>query len=241
MPNTFFRFKQFTVHQDRSAMKICTDACLFGAWVANQVRGDKSVGKILDIGSGTGLLGLMLAQAVDAQIDAVEIDADAYQQTVENFKASPWTDRMHVYNNAVQQFQPGYRYNFIISNPPFYDNDLRSPDNRRNLAHHSIALKFEELLNAITSLLAEGGRAALLLPYEKYSGYEKLIVKANMNIEKKVAVKQSQKHNCFRVMYLLNRRKDYVNAGMAVEAISIKDASNNYTNTFSALLSDYYL
>src|SRR4051812_32138561 len=112
-----FSFKQFTIHQNNCAMKVCTDACLFGAWVAAVMKsGETKNGTILDIGTGTGLLSLMLAQEFDGRIDAVEIDEAAAQQAQENFNASPWKDRLNVSHTALQHYIPGKKYNLIISN-----------------------------------------------------------------------------------------------------------------------------
>src|SRR5207253_10861169 len=110
---TYFRFRQFTVHQNKAAMKVCIDACLFGAWIADEMS-DKKIGKILDIGAGTGLLSLMAAQATNATIDAVEIDSLAYLQATEHFAESPWKDRLKAHQCAVQEFKPGYGYDMII-------------------------------------------------------------------------------------------------------------------------------
>src|SRR6476620_3970566 len=139
MSNTYFRFRQFTVHQERTAMKVCTDACLFGAWVASEIR-NEDLERVLDIGAGTGLLSLMIAQNSDAVIDAVEIDDHAYSQVVDNFSSSPWNDRLRVHHCSVQQFEPGCKYDLVISNPPFYEHSLRSPDSKKNMAMHSTHL-----------------------------------------------------------------------------------------------------
>ena len=100
-------------------MKVCTDACLFGAWIASEIAGNK-IKSVLDIGAGTGLLSLMIAQGSDAHIDAVEIDNEAFLQAVENFKSSPWKDRLYARHCAIQVYDPGHRYDLIVSNPPFY-------------------------------------------------------------------------------------------------------------------------
>ena len=118
--NSWFQFKQFTVHQDKCAMKVCTDACLFGAWVANKLVQNKITAKnILDIGCGTGLLSLMLAQKTNAVIDSVEIDASAFDQAKQNISLSSWKEKIQLYHNSINNFEPLTRYDFIICNPPF--------------------------------------------------------------------------------------------------------------------------
>ena len=119
MSNNYFQFKQFTIHQDKCAMKVCTDACLFGAFVANEIQ-DKTINHILDIGAGTGLLSLMLAQKSNAAIDAVEIDKSTYEQAEENISQSSWKEKITVYNSGIADFYSNYKYDLIISNPPFF-------------------------------------------------------------------------------------------------------------------------
>lgn len=230
MPNTYFRFRQFTVHQEKSAMKVCTDACLFGAWVAFEIS-EYPIKKVLDIGAGTGLLSLMIAQHSLAEIDAVEIDDHAYRQAVENFAASPWGNRLNVYHCAVQQFDRGYKYDLIISNPPFYEQSLRSPDSKKNLAMHSTHLDTVGLFAAAKRLLTGGGRFALLVPYSRAEAIEKIIAENAFYVEKKVEVKQTEKHTPFRCMYILR----YVFSGTEERKITVKDEE------FSKLLKNYYL
>jgi tRNA1Val (adenine37-N6)-methyltransferase len=192
MPNTYFRFRQFTVHQERTAMKVCTDACLFGAWIASEIRNEK-LERVLDIGAGTGLLSLMIAQHSDATMDAVEIDVNAYLQAVDNFERSPWSARMKVHHCAVQQYDPGLKYDLVISNPPFYEQSLRSPDSKKNIAMHSTHLDAMELFESVKRLLAPAGRVALLIPYSRVGTVEKIIASNALFIEKKIAV-QKQKN-----------------------------------------------
>ncbi len=230
MPNTYFRFRQFTVHQDRTAMKVCTDACLFGAWVASET-GNENFERVLDIGAGTGLLSLMIAQQTGAQIDAVEIEENAYAQASENFAASPWNDRLKVHYTSVQQFNPSYRYGLIISNPPFYENDLRSPDKQKNLAMHSTHLDVDGLFDAVKRLLAPGGKMAMLVPYLRVKAIEKKISESKLFIIKKVAVKQTENHTPFRCMYLLSN----VFSALSERKITVNDEE------FIMLLKNYYL
>ena len=132
MSNTYFQFKQFTIHQDKCAMKVCTDACMLGAWTAGKLGGS-GINNILDIGCGTGLLSLMLSQKINASIDAVEIDADAAKQAGENISASPWAANIRVIHTSLQEFMPKKKYDLIICNPPFYENDLRSEHENKNV------------------------------------------------------------------------------------------------------------
>jgi tRNA1Val (adenine37-N6)-methyltransferase len=230
MPNTYFRFRQFTVYQEKTAMKVCTDACLFGAWITSEIKNER-IARALDIGAGTGLLSLMAAQESDAHIDAVEIDDNAFLQAVENFAASPWKDRLSIHHCAIQEYDPGYRFDLVISNPPFYEQSLRSPDSKKNLARHSTRLDAAELFTSVKRLVAPGGRVAVLIPYSRIDAIEKIIKESGLYIEKKVAVRQTEKHYPFRCMYLLRD----VFSGFTERKITVKDEE------FNTLLKSYYL
>lgn len=253
MPNNHFRFKEFIVKQDKCAMKVCTDACLFGAWAAAQHKGISDIGfrisatthhlpltthTLLDIGTGTGLLSLMLAQKnPDAIIDAVEIDDAAAQQARENFEASPWKERLHVFNLSVQEFAEtiNKKYDVIISNPPFYESDLKSDDAKRNLALHSSELKLEELISVADRLLNDGGSFFLLLPYHRTKDLETLIEK-KFFVQEKVLVKQTEKHGWFRGMWWLKRSKVVI-----AQSEIVITKNKHYSNEFTGFLKDYYL
>ena len=211
-------------------MKVCTDACLFGAWTVSEMRNDE-IRTILDVGTGTGLLSLMVAQATDAQIDAVEIDENANAQASENFDASPWSNKLRLHHCAVQQYDPPYRFDLIICNPPFYENDLQSPDKKKNLAMHSTQLSADELFYSLKRLLAPGGKIAMLVPYHRAKTVERKIDDNNLFVYKKVAVKQTEKHSPFRCMYLI---KDVI-SGFSESEITVKDEEFNF------LLKSYYL
>ncbi len=150
-------------------MKVCTDACLFGAWA--DIGGAKC---ILDIGTGTGLLSLMAAQRnMEAVIEGVEVEEGAFLQTRQNFEESPFAPRLTVHHTAVQEFFPDYLFDAIISNPPFFQSDLRSPDQKTNAAHHAETLDFAALSSAVQRLLSPGGRFSILLPVAESCLYEK--------------------------------------------------------------------
>lgn len=152
-----FRFKQFAVRQDRCPMKVGTDGVLLGAWA--EVRpGDR---RMLDVGTGTGLIALMLAQRSAAWITAVDIDVECATQAAENFAASPWADRLDAVSVAVQRYDPVEKFDLIVSNPPYYVDSLLSPDEGRNTARHAAGLPFGELAAAVVRLLSPGGRFAL--------------------------------------------------------------------------------
>lgn len=240
MPNNYFQFKQFTVYQDNCAMKVCTDACLFGAWMTEKVNSLHSkVKRVLDIGTGTGLLSLMLAGQTDAIIDAVEIDEAAAKQAAENFALSPWKERLRVYKTSIQEFGESKNqcYDLIISNPPFFDNDLKSDDHKRNLALHSAELSLEELLKNINSLLKEDGCFALLLPYHRSNYFEQLALAEGYYLHDKVLVKQTSKHNYFRSMLLFGR----LPASSVQKEIVIRMDDGKYSPEFTDLLKAYYL
>lgn len=161
MPNPYFSFKQFTVYHDRCAMKVGIDSVLLGVWC----RIGK-VDRILDIGTGTGLIALMLAQRSDATIDAIEIDAEAVLQATENVIRSPWTERVKVLKVSLQDFATlsSQRYDLIVSNPPYFVNSLKAPAESRTLARHTDTLTHEELIINSMTLLNPDGRLCIILP-----------------------------------------------------------------------------
>lgn len=162
MANNYFKFKQFTIFQDRCAMKVGTDGVLLGAWADCE-----NAKTILDIGTGTGLIALMLAQRSLAHIDAIEIDQSASEQASENVTKSPWESRISVINKSLQQFteQIDKKYDLIVSNPPFFQNSLYAPDQNRTNARHNASLEYEDILDASLKLLSNNGTLSLVLPY----------------------------------------------------------------------------
>ena len=165
-----FKFKQFTVQQDRCAMKVGTDGVLLGAWAAL----DHNPTSILDIGAGTGLVALMLAQRSNASlIDALEIQEAAFEQCVSNFEASPWADRLYCYHASLQDFalEVDEKYDLIVSNPPFHIETPSSGDPARDQARQSLSLPFPELLQGVAQLLSPRGKFVVVLPYKEASAF----------------------------------------------------------------------
>jgi tRNA1Val (adenine37-N6)-methyltransferase len=234
MSNNYFSFKQFTVWQSDCALKVCTDACLFGAWVAAHLK-DDAPNSILDIGTGTGLLSLQLAQKLSsAVIDAVELDAAAAAQAASNALATGWNIKVH--NSAIENFS-GARYLHIISNPPFFSNDLKSDDALRNTAMHSTTLTLELLFSCVVKLLDKNGSFSVLIPYARANELEKLAAQFGLVIFKKALVHQTPTHEPFRAMYILSSA---VTSPAVVEQIIIKE-NEHYSAGFVTYLKDYYL
>lgn len=171
---TSFQFKHFTIHQDRCAMKIGTDGVLLGAWACLA----HNPFSILDIGTGTGVIALMMAQRCSAElIDALEIDEDAYEQAVENFENSDWGDRLFCYHAAfdefVEEMQDEEKYDLIVSNPPFYSAEYCSGDEKRDQARFAQALPFNELLKGVATLLSKRGKFAVIIPKQEETNFLK--------------------------------------------------------------------
>lgn len=218
-------------------MKVCTDACLFGAWIAEKVKSQKlEVKNILDIGAGTGLLSLMLAQKTEAVIDSVEIDEAAAQQATDNFESSPWNNRIQLIQGDIREIHLGRKYDLIVSNPPFFENNLKSPDAQRNLALHSDMLTLDELIRTAHANLSDHGHIAVLLPFERGDECVHIALDNGLYLSARVDVRQSDHHDYFRSMFLFTTGNKAVVRG----EIRIRE-NNNYSPAFVGLLTDYYL
>jgi tRNA1Val (adenine37-N6)-methyltransferase len=236
MPNHYFQFKQFTVWQEHVAMKVCTDACLYGAWLASQIQDQTSISNCLDIGTGTGLLSLILAQKTPANIDAVELEAAAAQQAKENFEASPFANQLTVVQADINQWQTEQPYQLVFSNPPFYEHDLASPDAKRNLALHSSALTLEALFLAMNRLVESSGQMSMILPYHRREAAINHALALGWHLNEEASIFQTEKHKAFRSFLLFSQT---AKTPFANEII-IKQ-NGVYSQAFTALLKDYYL
>jgi tRNA1Val (adenine37-N6)-methyltransferase len=240
MANTYFQFKEFLINQDRCAMKVTTDACLFGAWVAKRIKENNSKGRLLDIGTGTGLLSLMIAQQNPGlQIDAIEIDADSEMQAKQNISASPWINNVNTIQADVRIYFAEKKYDLIISNPPFYENELKGEDPAVNKAHHDEGLLLKDIMKSIEDNLLPNGRFFLLFPFKRNAEIRPLVTGNGFHLDKMVFVRQTVNHDFFRVM--LSGEKVAANNETAIEELSIRDGEGKYTDEFASLLVPYYL
>lgn len=272
MANTYFEFKQFTVHQKHNAMKVCTDACLFGAWLAVDQAILNAI-NILDIGTGTGLLSLMVAQAKFSdhektasktsptaiinteKITAVEIEPEAAKEAITNIEASPWKENIKVVNTSIQNFgnilskinypdksehNDELTFDCIISNPPFFEGDLQSPNTNKNLASHSTALPWQELIINVDRLLKEDGFFYVLIPALRAYTMQKLAAEKGIELVEEVVVFNAAKQKPFRVLQKFQKTK-LSSKEIKRSNFIIKDAENNYTDAFVNLLQPYYL
>jgi tRNA1Val (adenine37-N6)-methyltransferase len=232
-----FAFKQFSVQQDKCAMKIGTDSVLLGAWCPIE----KNSFSVLDIGAGTGVLSLMLAQRTNAeQIDALEIDEDAYEQCVENFEASPWSDRLFCFHAGLDEFveEPEDEYDIIISNPPFYSEDYKTDNSQRDLARFQDALPFEELIEAADLLLSENGIFAVIITYKEEERFIDLCSEVELFPVKVTRVKGSHTTPIVRSLLAFKR---YELSVLTADELVIEINRHEYTDDYINLTKDFYL
>jgi tRNA1Val (adenine37-N6)-methyltransferase len=238
-------------------MKVCTDACLFGAWLAQDVE-ILNAQRILDIGTGTGLLSLMVAQGIfgnnhkaDTKITAVEIEANAAKEAKSNFDASPWIAYLNIANCSIQTFNSSNYaidtkqilaspFNCIISNPPFFEGDLQSSNVDKNLALHSTALPWEELINEVDRLLKQDGYYYVLIPALRAYTMQKMATKKGIHLAEEVVIFNTEKQKPIRVFQKFEKTKTPITQIKRSHFI-IKDANNNYTPEFTRLLKPFYL
>lgn len=232
-----FQFKQFSVNQDQTAMKIGTDGVLLGAWTPIE-NNPKSV---LDIGTGTGIIALMLAQRSDAeQIDALEIDESAYEQSVENFENSPWGDRLFCFHAGLDEFvdDPEDEYDLIVSNPPFYSEEYRSENEQRDLARFQGAMPFEELVEAADLLLSENGIFSVIIPFNEEDRFIELCAEVELFPIKVTRVKGSPNTKIIRSLLAFKR---YELAVLTADELVIEISRHEYTPEYISLTKDFYI
>jgi len=235
MANPFFKFKQFMVRHDKCAMKVGTDGVLLGAWVRTE-----NAKRILDIGTGTGLIALMLAQRSDARIDAIDIDISAFQQASENVCSSSFAKQIEVYHSSFSDFmqKTNVPYDLIVSNPPYFTQSLKSPDDLRTKARHDDSLPLDNLITGAKSLLAETGRLALILPIEHAQRLDDILVDINLYKIRQTNVAPVIHGNIRRILVEISAQKT---ENIKPDLLTIEKERHVYTEEYRLLTKDFYL
>ncbi len=236
MPNTSFAFKQFTINQDKCAMKVGTDAVLLGAWVSPD-----DCKQILDIGTGTGLIALMLAQKTNAHIDAIDIDENAFIQAQQNVNESKFSGQITVIHLSLQEYSNSTekKYNLIVTNPPYFEQSLKSSDEQRSFARHADVLPFEGLIDGVIKLLDQKGKFCLILPTLEAEKFRVMAQKKGLFLSKLLRVKSKVNKDTDKryVMQFEITPTEFSENTIAIE----EEERHQYTTDYKELTQDYYI
>lgn len=234
MSNGYFNFKQFTIQQDRCAFKVGTDGVLLGATADTD-----GVNRILDIGAGTGLISLMLAQRCQAQITAIEPDKDSFEQACMNIANSKWQKRINILNSALQDFNSeNLQFDLIVSNPPYFRNSLKNPDPAKAASRHDLSLTVNELLKGVTRLLTEDGKLQVIMPYNEGNIFITEASFYGLFCIKIIKIKPLPASVVRRLILTFSRtRQEVVQQSLTIESGTRHDFTNEYKN----LTKDFYL
>lgn len=231
-----FKFKKFSLHQDQCAMKIGTDGVLLGAWTSI----DNNPFSVLDVGAGTGILSLMIAQRSSSEIiDAIEIDSAAYEQCVDNFEQSLWGDRLFCYHASLEEFADEIEdtYDLIICNPPFYNEDYKTKNEQRDLARFQDAMPFEHLLKSVSILLSKHGIFSVVIPFKEEINFIELASKFNLFPNKILRVKGNPTSKTKRSLIEFS----FLESKITIESLIIEKERHQYTKDYINLTKDFYL
>lgn len=236
MASSPFKFKQFTIQQDRCAMKIGTDSVLLGAWTSL----NNNPFSVLDIGAGTGVLSLMIAQRSNAQnIEALEIDTDAFEQCAENFENSSWADRLFCYHASLLEFveEVEDEFDLIICNPPFYSEDYKTNNQARDLARFNDAMPFEHLIYAVANLLSENGVFSVVIPHKEEVRFIELASKVGLFFNRILHVKGTPDSQIKRSLIEFSFQKKETK----ISTLVLENSRHNYTEDYINLTKGFYL
>lgn len=237
MANSYFQFKQFKINQDGSAMKVGTDGVLLGAWTdVNKAA------SFLDVGTGTGLIAIMLAQRTEnySQIDAVEIDSSSYQQAVNNFKDCPWSSQIEAHHASFQDFvnKTTRKYDVIVSNPPYFINSHKAKGESRTQARHTDGLPFEDLIEGAKTLLKPEGRFSVILPVTEGDYFIRLAQIAGFSLSKRIEVLPNPGKPAKRLLIELTLKNSNTEEG----SICVENGQRHvYSPEYTELCKDFYL
>ncbi|HPR30933.1 MAG TPA: methyltransferase [Prolixibacteraceae bacterium] len=231
--NAYFRFKQFTVIQEQAAHRVGTDGVLLGAWAPVE-----NVSSILDIGTGTGVIALMLAQRSTALIDALEIEAGAIADASLNFQSSPWSHRLVLHPTSLQNFPAGKTYDCIVCNPPFFSRSFRSPNEKKTLARHAHSLTFEILTKEAAKRLEPRGSFCVIVPAEEEKHFQEKSLAAGLTPRRRTRVFPKPGAKAVRVLMEFGFSND---PEIADELTLETEVRHEYTLEALALFRDFYL
>jgi tRNA1Val (adenine37-N6)-methyltransferase len=255
MSNAYFHFKQFTVWHDKCAMKVGTDGVLLGAWTrirpdAGRENNPTTTGPrdpengtpslVLDVGTGTGLIALIIAQRYpQAYIDAIDIDGQACEQAAENVEKSPFRERIKVIHQSFTDYAPEKKYDLIVSNPPFFNRSLKSPDLKRNMARHNDSLPLKQLIGQALALLSENGRIALILPVQQSGELDFVIATHRLYAVRRTAIIPVEGASPKR--FLIEMTTNLRPGQQPQDTLVLETKTRQRTGQYTALTQDFYL
>ncbi len=234
MSNNYYRFKQFTIYHDQCAMKVGTDSVLLGAWVNAE-----NCERILDIGTGSGIIAIMMAQKYEATIDAVEIDKSAYMQAIENIQNCPWQNRIKLFQQSLQDYckNAEIKYDHIVCNPPFFVNSLKAQDKQRNTARHNDTLPQKDLIECSLKLLKSEGKLSLIMPYNEGSQWIAEAIKYGLFCNVKTNVKPMSHSPIKRILMEFSQ----IPLPCKEDTLIIKSGDQSFSEKYVNLTKDFYL
>jgi len=229
-----FYFKQFHIHHDRSTMKVGTDGVLLGAWTSIH-----AAQHILDIGTGPGLIALMLAQRSEENVNihAIEVDLDAFQEAEENVNESPWKSKISIFHTSLQQYPTSTKYDLIVSNPPYFVNSLKAPNQKRNLSRHADELPYAVIIDNCKRLLHPNGRLCLILPYSEGIAFRKMAAQNHLHCNQVINVR----HNNSKPTERLLMEFSYCSTTSNESELILFNTDGKRTESYHQLVSDFYL
>lgn len=236
-----FEFKRFRIEDDLCAQKVCTDSILLGSWVSITTGA-----RVLDIGSGCGLLAIMLAQRCDGQvtIDGIELDQQAYLQSISNSQNCPWPDAINFYHADINEYGCEEGYDVIVSNPPYFNHSLKGPNDKRNQARHTDSLTFEQMLSCVDRLLSANGYFSVVLPTAGANKLQSIAANFNLQLTKRLqictVIGKSSKLQLMRFSRVQSAANDEF-TGLIDGQLVIRDTNGHYSSQFIALTQNFYL
>ncbi len=235
MPNDYFKFKQFTVYQNKCAMKVGTDGVLLGAWANCE-----NARNILDIGTGTGIIALMLAQRSRAKIDAIEVDKTAGIQARENVEKSPWTSRINIINQSFQNYTniTKSKFDLIVTNPPYFQNSLLAPNDKRAVARHNSNLELDDIINGTNKMLTDNGILSIILPYLEGAMFILKASEKELFCNRQTKVLPKPNHEPKRLLLEFTKKKKPL---IEQEIIIELNKRHEYSEAYKNLTKDFYL